>query len=71
MLSKVVKKSAKATIFGVFSLAGTIGILIITKLGGYLYDKYSVKWPFIMSIICYIILAIIIIIFAFLKKLRV
>lgn len=64
MMSKVVKKDSRATIFGIYSLCGTIGILIITKLGGYLFDKYSEKWPFIFVVVSFVILLLVTVIFA-------
>ena len=38
----------KGTIAGVYSLAGGIGILLLTKLGGILFDKRSTGAPFYM-----------------------
>lgn len=71
MMSKVVKRESKATVFGIYSLCGTVGILVITKLGGYLFDKYSEKWPFIMVVISFICLLVVIVIFAIIKRLKI
>ncbi|KAI4724233.1 hypothetical protein E4T49_08029 [Aureobasidium sp. EXF-10728] len=38
----------KGTIAGVYSLAGGVGILLLTKLGGLLFDKTSTGAPFYM-----------------------
>ena len=38
----------KGSIAGVYSLAGGIGILLLTKLGGVLFDKVSPAAPFVM-----------------------
>lgn len=38
----------KGSIAGVYSLAGGAGILLLTKLGGYLFDKISPSAPFVM-----------------------
>ena len=42
------KYDHKGAIAGVYSLAGGAGILLLTKLGGYLFDVLSPKTPFIM-----------------------
>ena len=39
ILSKTVKNESRATQFGAFSLFGSIGVLLINGLGGYLYAK--------------------------------
>lgn len=38
----------KGSIAGVYSLAGGAGILLLTKLGGYLFDVISPSAPFVM-----------------------
>lgn len=38
----------KGSIAGVYSLAGGVGILLLTKLGGYLFDNLSPVAPFYM-----------------------
>ena len=38
----------KGSVAGVYSLAGGAGILLLTKLGGYLFDKWSPAAPFYM-----------------------
>ena len=42
------KFDSKGAIAGVYSFAGGAGILLLTKLGGYLFDVSSPKAPFIM-----------------------
>ena len=42
------KYNSKGAIAGVYSLAGGAGILLLTKLGGYLFDELSPKTPFVM-----------------------
>lgn len=42
------KYDIKGAIAGVYSLAGGAGILLLTKLGGYLFDALSPKTPFVM-----------------------
>ncbi|KAH0360544.1 major facilitator superfamily MFS-1, partial [Aureobasidium melanogenum] len=42
------RSQLKGTIAGVYSLAGGIGILLLTKLGGVLFDKTSTGAPFYM-----------------------
>ena len=38
----------KGSIAGVYSLAGGVGILLLTKVGGFLFDKVSPVAPFLM-----------------------
>lgn len=38
----------KGSMAGVYSLAGGAGILLLTKLGGFLFDKLSPGAPFYM-----------------------
>lgn len=42
------RDSLKGSVAGIYSLAGGVGILILTKLGGALFDKVDVGSPFFM-----------------------
>lgn len=42
------RQHLKGSIAGVYSLAGAAGILLLTKLGGYLFDRLSPSAPFYM-----------------------
>ena len=42
------KNHLKGSIAGVYSLAGGVGILLLTKVGGLLFDKVSPVAPFLM-----------------------
>ena len=42
------RQHLKGSIAGVYSLAGAAGILLLTKLGGYLFDRVSPSAPFYM-----------------------
>ena len=58
MLSKIVKKESRGTAFGIFGFVGSIGVLIINKLGGYLYDEAAHAWPFLIALIAFSAFAI-------------
>jgi hypothetical protein len=45
-----VKPESSGIIFGAFSVCGTLGTMLITKLGGYLYDRVLHYWPFILTL---------------------
>lgn len=53
MLSKIAKDESRGALFGLFSLVGSLGVLVINKLGGYLFDEVSPKWPFLMTLIAF------------------
>ena len=42
------RKHLKGSIAGIYSLAGGVGILLLTKVGGLLFDKVSPVAPFVM-----------------------
>ena len=71
MVSKIVKAESRATLFGAFSMIGSIGILFINKLGGYLYTNVDKKWPFYIILISYSITIVLVIILKLLNKLKV
>eukprot|EP00347_Sterkiella_histriomuscorum_P021247 403334683 len=71
LLSKIVKKESSGTMFGAFSLVGSVGVLLINKLGGYLFDNVGHKWPFIITLISFAIFFVLVLIFGLLKKLKV
>lgn len=70
-LGKMVRQESAGTLFGAFSLIGSLGVLFINKLGGYLYSEADPIWPFIIVFISYTILISIIGIFAVSKRLHV
>ena len=49
----------KGSIAGVYSLAGGIGILLLTKLGGLLFDKISMIAPFVILAVFNLLLLVI------------
>ena len=67
-MSRSVKKENSGIIFGTFSLFGTFGTLIITKLGGYLYNHASEYWPFIITLAAFGVLIIAIVILRVTKR---
>ena len=69
MLSHVTSRfEHSAVIFGVFSLVGTLGTLVINKLGGYLYDHVGHIWPFLTTLIAYGALLVLILVLKLAKK---
>jgi MFS family permease len=71
LISKIVKKESSGFIFGVYFLFGTMGVLLINKLGGYLYDEVSHFWPFIIGLIVYIAFTVLTIIAGVLGKIKI
>ncbi len=70
-LGKLVKPGSAGTLFGAFSLIGSLGMLFINKLGGYLYSEKDPIWPFIIVLISYCFLALAITICSLMKRLNV
>ena len=50
MLSKIVRPESRGTMYGAFGLVGSVGVLLINKIGGILYDDYSHIWPFAICV---------------------
>ena len=71
MMGKLVSIESRGTLFGALSLFGSIGVLLIDNLGGYLFDKVSNVWPFLMTLISYSIFTIVLIYLGFSGKLNV
>ena len=50
ILGRVAKPDSRGTLYGAFGLVGSIGVLLINKLGGTLYQKTpSHSWPFLIA----------------------
>ena len=58
MLSRIAKPESRGTLYGAFSLIGSVGVLLINKVGGILYDDYSHMWPFAISLGAFIVYGI-------------
>jgi len=71
MLSKAVKNESSGIVFGTFSFFGTLGTLLINKLGGYLYDRRWHYWPFIMTFGVFAVLIIVTLTMGLLRKIDV
>lgn len=71
MLSKIVKRESRGTLFGAFSCFGDFGIVIINLVGGQLYDNVSHLWPFGLAVIGLGVLIALLIIFGLAKQLHV
>ena len=48
ILGRVAKPDSRGTLYGAFGLVGSIGVLLINKLGSTLY-KSSHSWPFLIA----------------------
>lgn len=44
-LSKLCNKKTRGTVFSIFGLIGSLGVLVISKVGGNLYTNHSKIWP--------------------------
>ena len=56
---------------GAASLTGSLGVLLINSLGGYLFDHVSRAWPFWMVVISYALCTIMVLLMVITGKLRV
>jgi MFS family permease len=72
MVGTVAKKhnTSGGIIFGAFSLFGSLGTMLISKLGGYLYTKVWHCWPFVMTLVVTAVLLLITLILGLLKKIQ-
>ncbi|CDW90729.1 major facilitator superfamily mfs_1 [Stylonychia lemnae] len=70
LLSKIVVQESRGTLFGAFTLVGSVGVLFINKVGGYLFDNVDSIWPFIILLICTAQLAILTFFFGLCKELK-
>ena len=71
MLSKIVKKESRGTLFGMYSLVGSLGVLLINKLGGYLFDEVSHVWPFMLTLISFALFTAFTLVLGLLGKLNI
>lgn len=71
MVIKTVKKESRGTMLGAFSLLGSIGVLMINKLGGYLYDNISHSWPFWIAFISFALFTVLTLILGLTNRLKV
>ena len=58
-MSKIVKPESRGTLYAVFGISGSIGVLMINKVGGVLYDQHSHMWPFAIAISSYLVLGVV------------
>ena len=68
IVSKVAKQHNRGIVFGAYSLFGTLGIMLVSKVGGHLYDTVWHYWPFMMTLIVYATLIVVTCILALFKK---
>ena len=53
------KPESRGTLYAMFGLVGSVGVLLVNKVGGILYDSYSHVWPFAISVGCFFIFGIV------------
>ncbi|CDW84867.1 mfs transporter [Stylonychia lemnae] len=70
LLYKTVEKGTRGTIIGLSNSMSAIGILILSKLGGFLFEEISIKAPFIFVGICDALFIILILILKKTGKLK-
>lgn len=71
MIGKIAKRESRGTLFGTFSLIGSTGILMINKLGGYLFSNVSHSWPFYIALMCFSGFTLLTLIMGLSKKLKI
>lgn len=49
-LSKLCNKKTRGTVFSIFGMIGSLGVLVILKVGGKLYTNESKIWPPIIAL---------------------
>ena len=48
LIAEQTPEKIRGSVIGIFNLSGAIGILVASKLGGYLYDHWSPAGPFVL-----------------------
>lgn len=64
------KPDSRGTLYSVFGLSGSLGILLINEVGGILFKKDH-HWPFLITIGAFLIFAVITVIFGVAGKVKV
>jgi predicted MFS family arabinose efflux permease len=68
ILNKNVGHSARGAVMGINTWGGAVGILVLTKLGGYLFTNVSVLSPFMMCAVLSLIVSVVLMIPYFKRK---
>ncbi len=72
ILGRVAKPDSRGTLYGAFGLVGSIGVLLINKLGSTLYKKTpSHAWPFVIAAGVYTGFLVLVVALGACRKLRV
>ena len=72
ILGRVARPDSRGTLYGAFGLIGSIGVLLINKLGSQLYNKTpSHSWPFLIAAGVYAGYLVLVVVLGLFKKLRV
>ena len=58
ILSKIVKPESRGTLYAVFGISGSVGVLVINKVGGELFDVGDHHWPFTICIGAQVLFAV-------------
>eukprot|EP00347_Sterkiella_histriomuscorum_P019975 403339576 len=64
LLSKNIPKSIRGTMMGVYQFSGSIGQMILSKLGGYFHDNHGAESPFMIVAVFNVILLLMILWFS-------
>ena len=67
-MNKNVGHSARGAVMGINTWGGAVGILVLTKLGGYLFTNVSVLSPFMMCAVLSLIVSVVLMIPYFKRK---
>jgi sugar phosphate permease len=70
ILGRVAKPDSRGTLYGAFGLVGSIGVLLINKLGSTLY-KSSHSWPFLIAAAVYAGFLVLVVALGACRKLKV
>ena len=67
LIAQQTPERIRGSVIGIFNLSGAVGILVASKLGGYLFDSWRPAGPFIL----FGLLALFVLVWAMLVKSRI
>ena len=70
MLYKIIEKGTRGTAIGVYNFSSSIGVLIISRLGSFLFEKIDIQAPFILVGLLDVLFIILIIVLKSTGKLK-
>jgi predicted MFS family arabinose efflux permease len=68
LFNKNLPKDIRGTLNSAYSFFGNVGLLIFTKIGGYIFDNWGASSPFILVATCDILFALLVISLRLCKK---